>query len=201
MPGREVHGPAEEQPQRQRFVQTPAQTIGPFFGFALPYDGDAQLVPGWLPEAVHLHGFVMDGEGAPVPDALLEIWQPDPQGRVVQEPGSRARRGGQFTGFGRTHAGVDGSYDFTTLVPGPTRSGVRFALLTVFARGLLQHLFTRVYFMADGQPEPSDALLDSLPAPRRRTLFAVPDGAHSYRFDVRLQGEQETVFLDYPGDT
>ncbi len=180
-------------------VQTPSQTVGPFFAFALPFDGGPFLVPAGAPGAIRLHGAVLDGAGAPVPDALIEVWQRDADGRVVAEPGSRRRERGAFTGFGRAAAEVDGSYEFRTVLPGPDAAGARWALLTVFARGLLHHLFTRVYFVPEGEDEPTDALLDRLPAERRRTLIARESTDGAYRFDVRLQGEDETVFLDYPG--
>jgi protocatechuate 3,4-dioxygenase, alpha subunit len=180
-------------------VQTPSQTVGPFFAFALPFDGGPFLVPLGAPGAVRLRGAVLDGAGAPVPDALLEVWQRDADGRLVAEPGSRRRDRGAFTGFGRAATEADGSYEFRTVLPGPDASGARWALLTVFARGLLHHLFTRVYFVPGGEDEPADALLDRLPAERRRTLLARPGADGAYRFDVRLQGEDETVFLDYPG--
>ena len=193
--------PARDEPPTggPELVQTPSQTVGPFFAFALPFDGGPFLVPLGAPGAVRLHGAVLDGAGAPVPDALLEVWQRDADGRIVAEPGSRRRDRGGFTGFGRAATEADGSYEFRTVLPGPNASGARWALLTVFARGLLHHLFTRVYFVADGEDEPADALLDRLPAERRRTLLARPGADGAYRFDVRLQGEDETVFLDYPG--
>lgn len=181
-------------------VQTASQTVGPFFGFALPFPEGAELVPALHPDAVRLHGVVLDGAGEPVPDALLELWQPDAAGVVPQVPGSRRRSLGRFTGFGRLGTEADGAYEFSTLLPGPlTDGGPRWALVTVFARGLAHHLFTRAYFVGEGEPDPSDALLERVPAERRGTLLARQDGPGSYRFDVRLQGEAETVFLDYPG--
>jgi protocatechuate 3,4-dioxygenase alpha subunit len=178
-------------------VQTPSQTIGPFFGFALPFPGGPQLVPGTTAGAIRLHGTVFDGSGTPIPDALLELWQADAQGRIVHEPGSLARQRGVFTGFGRAAVEADGSYEFLTVLPGGT-SGPRFALVTVFARGMTHHVFTRAYFVGEGEADPTDTLLDRVPAERRETLFARFDGPGSYRFDIRLQGEGETVFLDYP---
>jgi protocatechuate 3,4-dioxygenase alpha subunit len=170
-------------------VTTPGQTVGPFFGYALPYDGGADLVPPTHPDAVQLSGLVLDGDGAPVPDALIEIWQPDASGHVVQVPGSLRRDGFTFTGWGRAATDNTGRYRFTTVRPGKS-----FIAMTVFARGLLDRLFTRVY--PPGSPD--DALLASLPADRRHTLIAVADG-RQWRFDVRLQGADETVFLRYPG--
>ncbi|MDH2443187.1 protocatechuate 3,4-dioxygenase subunit alpha [Amnibacterium sp. CER49] len=189
---------ADEQPLEglPNLAQTPSQTVGPFFGYALPFAGGAELVPAGRPDAVVLHGIVLDGAGDPVPDALLELWQPDAAGVLPHVAGSRRRSLGRFTGFGRTGTEADGEYAFTTLLPGAVGDGPRWALVTVFARGLSHHLFTRAYFVADGEPDPSDALLDRVGA-RSRTLLARQDGPGSYRFDVRLQGDGETVFLDY----
>jgi protocatechuate 3,4-dioxygenase alpha subunit len=193
---------ADEQPLEglpSRLVQTASQTVGPFFGFALPFPGGPELVPAVHPDAVRLHGVVLDGAGEPVPDALLELWQPDAGGRMPHVAGSRRRSLGRFTGFGRAAAETDGAYEFSTLLPGPlAEGGPRWALVTVFARGLAHHLFTRAYFVPDGEPDPSDALLDRVPAERRETLLAREDAPGSFRFDVRLQGAGETVFLDYP---
>ena len=165
-------------------MTTPGQTVGPFFGYSLPYEGGPELVPRSHPSAVRLHGRVLDGAGTPVPDALLEIWQAAPDGAVVREPGSLHRDGYTFTGWGRCPTDNAGAYSFTTLPPG----GGFFAM-TVFARGLLDRLFTRVYL-----PGTSSPFLDSLPQDRRRTLVAAssPDG---FAFDVVLQGPDETVFL------
>lgn len=175
---------------------TPGQTIGPFYGYALPYAGDAELVPGGHPDAVRLHGTVRDGAGEPVPDALLEIWQADPQGRVPQVAGSLRRDGWTFTGFGRAAVDAEGRYSFTTLRPGATEEGrAPFFAVTVFARGLLDRLLTRAYLPGDPALA-SDPLLSSLPEDRRTTLLATED-EHGWVFDVRLQGDGETVFLDH----
>lgn len=176
---------------------TPGQTVGPFFGYALPYDGDNQLVPHGFPGAIRLHGTVSDGAGAPIPDALLEIWQADADGRVVHEEGSINRDGWTFTGFGRTCTDDTGRYTFTTVEPGPTApEGPAFFAVTVFSRGLLNRLFTRAY--VPGPALTSDRLLAGLPDDRRSTLIAERD-QFGYRFDIRLQGADETVFLRYPG--
>jgi protocatechuate 3,4-dioxygenase alpha subunit len=162
--------------------------VGPFFHYALPYDGDSELVPRGAPGAVRLHGTVYDGAGAPVPDALLELWQADASGEVVQQAGSLQRDGWTFTGFGRSATDAEGRYSFTTVAPGES---VPFFAITVFARGLLHRLFTRAYL-----PGTSDALLEALSPERRSTLVTTTD-ADGFRFDVRLQGEDETVFLDF----
>jgi protocatechuate 3,4-dioxygenase alpha subunit len=178
---------------------TPGQTIGPFYGYALPYPGDNELVPPGRPNAIRLHGTVYDGAGAPIPDALIEIWQADVEGRVAQAEGSLKRDGWTFTGFGRAAVDGNGRYSFTTVEPGPTEAGAApFVAMTVFARGLLNRLFTRVYLPLDEESLASDTLLASLPEDRRRTLVASRD-EHGYRFDLRLQGEGETVFLQFPG--
>lgn len=177
----------------------PGQTIGPFYGYALPYPGGSELVPPGRPDAVRLHGRVLDGAGDPVPDALLEIWQADGTGRVVAEPGSLRRDGWTFTGFGRTATDRSGRYSFTTVEPGSTAPGTApFVAMTIFARGLLDRLFTRVYLPDDPAALERDALLAALPAQRRGTLVAVRDGS-GLRFDVVLQGAGETVFLAFPG--
>ena len=180
-------------------LPTPGQTVGPFYHYALPFDGGEQLVPAGSVGSVRLHGTVLDGSGAPVPDALLEIWQPDSHGRVVRETGSLRRDPGVFTGFGRTQTWRDGGYSFTTVEPGPTSQGAApFIAMTVFARGLLNRLFTRVYLPEPASALASDPLLTSLPQDERETLVARREADGSLRFDVRLQGEGETVFLRYP---
>ena len=183
---------------RSTLAPTPGQTVGPFYGFALPYAGGNELVPPGRPDAIRLHGRVLDGHGEPVPDAMLEIWQADATGHVPQEAGSLKRDGFTFTGWGRTSTDLTGEYSFTTVLPGATSDGAApFFALTVFARGLLNRLFTRAY-LPDHPTLDTDALLSSLPTDRRQTLVArqAPDGLV---FDVRLQGDQETVFLTYPG--
>ena len=178
-------------------AQTPSQTVGPFFGYALPYDDGPRLVPSTAPGAIRLHGTVYDGAGDPVPDAILELWQPDVDGMPVQARGSLARDGFTFTGFGRAAVDADGHYSFTTLRPGGEHP---YALITVFARGLMHHLFTRAYFPGPDGTVASDAFLGTVNDARRPTLVAAPDGPNAYRFDIRLQGKGETVFIDYGVD-
>lgn len=180
---------------------TPGQTIGPFYGFALPAAHAHELVPPGHPGAIQFHGRVTDGDGAPIPDALLEISQADPNGILPSSaPGSLDRDGWTFTGWGRTATDPGGHYSFTTVAPGATQpDSVPFIGVTVFARGLLNRLFTRAYL--PGCQLGSDKLLAALPAARRETLIAVAD-EHGLRFDIRLQGgreAEETVFLRYPG--
>jgi protocatechuate 3,4-dioxygenase, alpha subunit len=174
-------------------IPTPGQTIGPFFGYALPYDGDRDLVPPGSAGAIRFHGLVLDGEGEPVPDALIEIWQAGPDGEVVRQEGSLHRDGWGFTGWGRCATDGNGHFGFSTLTPGAAEGRPAHIAVTVFARGLLDRLFTRAYL--PGPALDADPFLAGVPAERRETLLAVaePEG---YRFDIRLQGEGETVFLD-----
>jgi protocatechuate 3,4-dioxygenase, alpha subunit len=175
---------------------TPAQTVGPFFGYALPFAGCDELVPPGSAGAISLHGTVFDGAGAPVPDALIEIWQADPRGVAPTATGTLHRSGG-FTGFGRAETDRDGRYALTTLTPG---GATPFFAVTVLARGLLNRLFTRAYVPSDALA--ADRFLAALPPERRRTLIATRDD-DGLRFDIRLQagpdGAEETVFLAYPG--
>lgn len=174
---------------------TPGQTVGPFFHDALPFPGDSELVAPGQAGAIRLHGRVVDGAGAPVPDALVELWQADADGRVAQRVGSLHRDGWTFTGWGRSATDLTGQYSFTTVAPGADATGgPPFFALTVFARGLLNRLFTRAYLPGD---DVDDALLSSLTPERRATLLCTAD-ATGFEFDIRLQGEDETVFLRYP---
>ncbi|MET0420059.1 MAG: protocatechuate 3,4-dioxygenase subunit alpha [Actinoplanes sp.] len=176
----------------------PGQTVGPFFRLGLRLDGGNELVPPASPGAIRLHGRVLDGDGAPVPDAMIEIWQAGPDGQILQVPGSLRRDGWTFTGWGRADTDTDGHYFFSTLAPGPSAPGrPAFFAVTVFARGLMDRLFTRAYLPADEAVLAADPLLAALPADRRATLVTSSDD-RGLVFDIRLQGEGETVFLRYP---
>ncbi|SDT45418.1 protocatechuate 3,4-dioxygenase subunit alpha [Actinoplanes derwentensis] len=175
----------------------PGQTVGPFFHLGLEYDAMNELVPPGNPKAVRLHGHVRDGNGDPVPDAVLEIWQADPQGAILRQPGSMRRDGWTFTGWGRAATDRDGHYQFFTLEPGATEPGTApFFAVTVFARGLMDRLFTRAY-LPDLPELLSDPLLGAVEPDRRQTLITSREPG-GLVFDVRLQGEDETVFLTYP---
>lgn len=186
-----------EQAPVQAFVQTPSQTVGPFYGYALPYDKGPDLVPGHHPHAIRLHGTVTDGANEPIIDALLEIWQADESGELSRDQGSLDRDGYTFTGFGRAATTMAGHYTFTTVKPGAVAGHAPYVLVTVFARGLTHHLFTRAYFPEDAAAHEADVVLSQVPADRRGTLVCVQDGPASYRFDIRLQGGNETVFLNF----
>ncbi|MEV0122573.1 protocatechuate 3,4-dioxygenase subunit alpha [Streptomyces sp. NPDC050703] len=178
---------------------TPSQTVGPFYGYALPFPGGGDVAPAGHPETITLHGYVYDGAGLPVPDALIETWQPGPDGSRSGAPGSLrhdpvtgrviGRDGVAFTGFGRVPTDPDGHWAVRTLPPG----GVPYISLAVFARGLLHHLHTRAYLV----DAPGDRLLGALAGERRATLVAEAGPDRTYRFDIRLQGPGETVFLEF----
>jgi len=181
-----------------KLTPTPGQTVGPFFGYALPYAKDRELLPPGSPGSIRLQGTVYDGAGHPIPDAILEIWQADADGNVAHETGSLVRDGYTFTGFGRTAVGNTGTFTFTTVNPGPTEAGAApFIAVAVFARGLMNRLFTRVYLPEDEAALSQDRLLGSLDAERRRTLIARRDPDGGLSWDIRLQGDGETVFLDF----
>lgn len=165
---------------------TPGQTAGPFFRFGLEFADGPVLVPAGSPGSIRLYGRVLDGHGDPLPDALVEIWQATPEGEPSTLTGSLHRSPGEFTGWGRAHTAEDGGYEFWTLEP------TGFIAVTVFARGLLDGLHTRIY--PPGSPD--DALLAALEESDRATLVArrTGDGLHH---DIRLQGEGETVFLAF----
>jgi protocatechuate 3,4-dioxygenase alpha subunit len=169
---------------------TPGQTAGPFLHLGLPCY--SELVDDSV-EALRLHGSVYDGGGAPVPDALVELWQADTTGRIARRSPGR----GGFTGWGRAATDSAGRYRFTTTTPGGDGRPPFFAI-TVFARGLLNRLFTRAYLPgADLDADPALAKLD---AERRATVVCVDESSSDslvYRFDIHLQGALETVFLAY----
>jgi protocatechuate 3,4-dioxygenase, alpha subunit len=181
------------------FACTPGQTVGPFFGLALPYPGARDLVGDDHPRAVRLHGAVYDGAGQGIPDALVEVWQPDDAGRIPRQPGSLRRDGAVFTGWGRCATDAAGRYGFTTLAPGPVAGRPPFFAVAVFARGLLDRLFTRAY-LPDGDLD-ADPLLAAVDARRRATLLcSAESGRAAYRFDIHLQGPAETVFVTHRDD-
>ncbi|MDF2048749.1 protocatechuate 3,4-dioxygenase subunit alpha [Arthrobacter sp. Cr_A7] len=184
--------------QTTQLVPTPGQTVGPFYGYALPFEKDNELLAPGSPGSIRLQGTVYDGAGETVPDAILEIWQPDAQGNIVQKTGSLVRDGYTFTGWGRGAVGYSGVYTFTTVNPGPTSPGAApFISVAIFARGLTNRLFTRIYLPEDQEALAKDPLLASLEPERRETLIARRDPDGGLTFDIRLQGEGETVFLDF----
>jgi len=181
---------------------TPGQTVGPFFGLGLTYERDSQLVGEDFAGAIRVHGTVYDGAGTGVPDALVELWQPDSTGKIPRATGALRRDGPTFTGWGRVATDAGGRYEFTTLAPGSVSPGrAPFFAITVFARGLLHRLCTRAYLPGGvSSSAPDDPLLSTVDPTRRGTLLCAAEtdgGATRYRFDIHLQGPHETVFLAY----
>ena len=187
------------------FGPTTSQTVGPFFHDAMLRD-ETNILAGLAAagERIRVEGYVFDGDGAPVPDAVVEIWQANAHGRY-HHPADRRDlpHDPAFTGFGRSATDADGHYWFETVRPGAVpfdaeRRQAPHVNVTVFARGLLDHLATRMYF-PDEVVNESDPLLSLVPSARRATLIASRDVLGDlvvYRWDVRLQGDGETAFFN-----
>ncbi|AJK49398.1 protocatechuate 3,4-dioxygenase subunit alpha [Burkholderia plantarii] len=190
--------------------QTPSQTVGPYFAYGLcpqQYNFDMKSLfspeiaaPHTPGEPILLVGQVFDGDGQPILDAMLEFTQVDAAGRF---PASRADIDESgFTGFARVGTGTDPQHRFMvrTVKPAATDAGAPHVDVTVMMRGVLTHAFTRLYFEDEAEANAADAVLDSVPAARRETLMARREarsnGLVVYRFDIRMQGDRETVFFD-----
>jgi protocatechuate 3,4-dioxygenase alpha subunit len=171
-------------------MSTPSQTVGPYLAIGLPWADGPDVVPEGTPGEILIWGTVFDGAGATIPDALIETWQADADGRFDHPDDPRGAVTG-FRGFGRCPTDADGSYAIRTILPGALPGQAPHIDVSVFARGLLHRVVTRIYFADD----PEDPVLASVPEERRSTLIATPSGG-GYRFDVRLQGAGETVFFD-----
>ena len=183
-------------------LPTPSQTVGPFFNIGLPGQNQPELVAPDAPAAIRIEGSVSDGEGEPVVDALIEIWQANQAGRYAHPEDRREELPLEdgFRGFGRCETDRDGRYAFVTVKPGPVpghggRMQAPHISVSVFARGLLKRLATRVYFPDEREANAADPLLVSLDARLRATLVAHQE-ERALVFDIRLQGEGETAFLD-----
>ncbi|MDP9898376.1 protocatechuate 3,4-dioxygenase subunit alpha [Variovorax ginsengisoli] len=192
------------------FGQTPSQTVGPYFAYGLtatqygydfnqPFDG-AVALDNATGERIRLEGRVIDGDGNPINDAMVEISQVDGSGRYPQSVEEAAAMG--FRGFGRMGTGTDAQnrFVFDTVKPAAEAAGEAPHInVIVTMRGLLVHVFTRIYFSDEAPANAADAVLQSVPAARRATLIAersVQGGQVSYRFDIHMQGAAETVFFD-----
>lgn len=188
--------------------QTPSSTVGPFFaygltprqyGYPLPSIAGSVIADETVEgERIRIVGRVLDGAGAPIPDALVELWQADAGGRYPAAPGTNAA----FRGFGRCGTGTDphSRFVFETVKPGPTEDGqAPHASLILFMRGLLSHAYTRLYFSDEAEANARDPVLARVPAERRATLIAAREETGAgivYRFDIHMQGDRETVFFD-----
>ena len=189
---------------------TPSQTAGPYFAYALTPGttyaypalvGNDLTTPDAIGEPIVVVGHLTDGNGKPVPDGFLELWQADGAGRYSS---GEARQNTAFKGFGRAATDKDGAFSFRTVKPGAVDApgGSKQAPhinVSIFARGILRRVFTRIYFAGETANE-GDPVLALVPAERRGTLIARRDGEANgtprYVFDVRLQGDEETVFFE-----
>ena len=171
-------------------LRTPSQTIGPFFHEALRWHEGGRVAFAEPGERLILTGRIFDGEGNVVGDALLETWQ--------QSPAGKTPRGAQGAvnpnGFGRVETPKDGTYRIETSMPGGAAPSIDVA---IFARGLLKPLRTRVYLAPEDKVRAEPAMKPLANSPRLKTLIATASGAGEYRWDVRLQGEGETVFFAF----
>lgn len=196
--------------------QTPSQTVGPFFHYGLnpveanyPHSqiaGSCLVTPDTQGEHIRVTGQVLDGQGDAVEDALVEIWQANAAGRFRHPNDQRTGRllDPAFSGFGRCGTGVrkDRRYSFETIKPGSAQPGhAPFITVTVLMRGLLNHVYTRVYFEDEDQANATDPVLRKVDRERRRTLLArrvvAVSGLVEYVFNIHMQGDQETVFFDF----
>jgi protocatechuate 3,4-dioxygenase alpha subunit len=192
------------------FGQTPSQTVGPYFAYGLtatqygydfdqPFDAVVAL-DNARGERIRLEGQVIDGDGKPINDALVEISQVDGTGAYPQSVEDAQAIG--FRGFGRAGTGTDAQnrFVFHTVKPAAEAPGEAPHIdVIVLMRGMLLHAFTRIYFSDEAAANANDAVLDSVPSQRRGTLIAQRSengGAVTYRFDIRMQGDKETVFFD-----
>ena len=190
--------------------QTPSQTVGPYFAYCLTpqqYGYDFNEFAGNLliddeteGERIHLVGRVLDGDGNAVDDAIIEIWQADAQGRYAHPADPRGSNLA-FKGFGRYGTGTDPElrFMFDTVKPGSVEGQAPHITMCVMCRGMLSHAFTRIYFADEAAANADDTVLATVPEDRRETLIAGREETSAgivYRFDVHLQGDQETVFFD-----
>lgn len=184
------------------YVQTPSQTVGPFFHDALPYEAGPHLsAEATQGERITIEGRIIDGDGAPVTDALVEIWQADANGRYNHPEDEQGKPLDEsFGGFGRAATDDDGWFRFETVKPGAVpwlhnEMQAPHINMSIFARGLLKRLATRLYFADEDNRH--DPVLNLAPEARRATLLAKrAEHRPAYRLDIVLQGENETVFFD-----
>lgn len=173
-------------------IKTPSQTAGPFFHLGI--SPAENVVDPATPGAVRIEGRVLDGAGDPVPDALIETWQADPEGLFPPQ----ARPG--WGGFGRSSTDEEGTFHVVTLKPGPTISAdgttqAPHIEVQVFARGLLRQLRTRIYFPDEEAANSTDPVLSAIEDPAARATLVARRVGGGLAFDLVLQGDQETVFL------
>ena len=182
---------------------TPFQTVGPYFAVMLRSRATYTQITGAVAgRRIVIDGRVVDGQGAPIPDAFVEIWQADANGRYQHPEDHRPQPPDPaFYGYGWMHTRPDGGFTFDTVkpgrVPGPDgRDQAPHVLVSVMGRGILTRFITRMYF-EDEPSNAADPILALVPEARRRTLFARKTGENTYRFEIVMQGANETVFFDW----
>jgi protocatechuate 3,4-dioxygenase alpha subunit len=188
-----------------KLTPTPSQTVGPFYALGFDWLGTTDLArDATVGTPITISGRITDGDGAPIPDAVLEVWQADANGRYdhAEDRQDKPRDPG-FKGFGRIGTDSDGRFTFTTVkpgaVPGPGNTlQAPHIVVALFMRGLLRHLYTRIYFSDEAAANAADPVLGLVEEPARRaTLVAQRDGGSAaYRWDIAMQGDNETVFFD-----
>ena len=195
---------------------TPSQTVGPFYAYGLTPKGRAKwdpdgtyswketigsnmVTPDVVGDRIRIEGAIFDGDGKPIPDAMLEIWQADGNGRYSTLPNGQRASNAAFKGHGRSACDTNGVFQFDTVKPGAVdgpdgKKQAPHIVVSIFARGMLRQVHTRIYF--DGEAaNATDAVLNLVPADRRATLIAKKEG-NLWRWDVHMQGDKETVFFD-----
>lgn len=180
--------------------RTPSQTVGPYLAIGLPWPDGPFVVPSDTPGAIWLRGRLTDGAGSIVTDGLIETWQADPDGRFAH-PADRREPRTTFRGFGRCPTDAAGEYAILTLKPGPVAApsgGLQAPHIdvSIFARGLLKRLVTRLYFADEAVANTADPVLQGIAEPLLAASLLAQSTADGYRFDIRLQGDGETVFFD-----
>jgi protocatechuate 3,4-dioxygenase, alpha subunit len=185
---------------------TPSQTVGPFLAIGLPWQDGPFVVPPGTPGAITITGRIFDANGEALPDALVETWQAGPDSGFAHpdDPrGAAGPRSDQFRGFGRSATSAEGLYHILTLRPGPLPcpdggTEAPHIDVSVFSRGLLDRVVTRIYFADEAAANAADPVLASVDPDRRATLIATtePGRPDEFRFDIRLRGDRETVFFD-----
>jgi protocatechuate 3,4-dioxygenase alpha subunit len=182
---------------------TPSQTVGPFFHDALLDEDRSELISPDHPEAIRIEGTVYDGEGEPVSDALVEIWQANQAGRYNDPNDDREDLplDEGFSGFGRSGTDAGGRFSFVTIKPGPVPgpdAGMQapHIMVSVFARGLLKRVVTRIYFPDEEEANAKDPILSSIEDLGFRKTLVARDEGDAVRFDIHLQGENQTAFFE-----
>lgn len=191
----------QTEPNSPEFVATPWQTVGPFFSIGFDWQPGADIAADLDRQRLTIRGRVLDGDAQGVPDAFLEIWQADAEGKYSEHQSGEAVTAKQFFGFSRVLTNGNGEFSFVAILPGrvPGHDGKMQSPhlnVSIFMRGLLRRLVTRMYFPNDPANE-ADAVLASVPLQRRATLIArkAENDENSLNWDIHLQGGQETVFF------